>query len=520
MMWELLRKSINGIINKVNISNIQNVIYELFNENLLWGKGLLATSIIKAQMASSNFTHVYASLCAVINSKLPNVIKLLIDRYILQFQKSYKRNNKIVCMATTKMLAHLVNQQIIGDLLAFEILFLFLENPTEDSVEMACDFMIECGALISEVNPLLTNQICDRFRGILHEGEIDKRIQYTIESLFAIRRTGFKEHPAVVPELNLVADEDKIIHKVSLDDQDLNEQEELNRFRKDDNYEINENEWLKIKAEILGAGPRAEEEDQETEQLDIDASNPNQIIDYTESDIVELKKTIYLTIISSMEFQECAHKLLKLNIREGQEMELVNMIIECCVQDRTYLRFYGLLAERLCVINETYKLNFEKQFELQYLKIHRLDTNKLRNLAKFFSHLLYTDAIDWNVFRGVKLTEEHTTSSSRIFLKIVLQELAEYLGLEKLIQKFQDPSRRETYSGLFCRDIPKNTRFCINFFTSIGLGALTENLREFLANAEMMIEEHYRLNPNELESSEDDDDGSDSSSSNGSSSYS
>jgi len=26
MMWELLRKSINGIVNKVNIANIQNIV--------------------------------------------------------------------------------------------------------------------------------------------------------------------------------------------------------------------------------------------------------------------------------------------------------------------------------------------------------------------------------------------------------------------------------------------------------------------------------------------------------------
>lgn len=70
MMWEMLRKSINGIINKVNISNIQNIVYELFCENLLRSKGILARAIIKAQMASPNFTHVYASLVAIINSKV------------------------------------------------------------------------------------------------------------------------------------------------------------------------------------------------------------------------------------------------------------------------------------------------------------------------------------------------------------------------------------------------------------------------------------------------------------------
>ena len=47
-MWDVLRKSINGIVNKVNVSNLGNVIVELFNENLLRGRGLFAQAIIKA----------------------------------------------------------------------------------------------------------------------------------------------------------------------------------------------------------------------------------------------------------------------------------------------------------------------------------------------------------------------------------------------------------------------------------------------------------------------------------------
>ena len=31
------------------------------------------------------------------------------------------------------------------------------------------------------------------------------------------------------------------------------------------------------------------------------------------------------------------------------------------------------------------------------MTIHRLETNKLRNVAKFFSHLIYSDALSWNV---------------------------------------------------------------------------------------------------------------------------
>jgi len=40
------------------------------------------------------------------------------------------------------------------------------------------------------------------------------------------------------------------------------------------------------------------------------------IIDHTEINTVQLRRTIYLTIQSSVDFEECVHKLLKLQIPE------------------------------------------------------------------------------------------------------------------------------------------------------------------------------------------------------------
>ena len=113
------------------------------------------------------------------------------------------------------------------------------------------------------------------------------------------------------------------------------------------------------------------------------------------------------------------------------------------------------------------------------------------------------------------------SSSSRIFVKILFQELAEFMGIPKLNERLRDPyvtmatsphhdsctyscvcilpllpplvllpasipplllpfshpshSRllSLSFEGLLPRDNPKNTRFAINFFTSIGLGGLT-----------------------------------------------
>ena len=154
---------------------------------------------------------------------------------------------------------------------------------------------------------------------------------------------------------------------------------------------------------------------------------------------------------------------------------------------------------------------------------------------------LGTDGLPWTCLEYIKLNETDTTSSSRIFIKVLAQELSESLGkiwrykkrkrkrywltdlgnlyvptfshscisltclptslstrasvilsvlffpfhiflfwlsgLAKLRDRFSDPYMQDVFSGLFPRDNARDTRFAINFFTSIGLGGLTDGLR-------------------------------------------
>ena len=84
------------------------------------------------------------------------------------------------------------------------------------------------------------------------------------------------------------------------------------------------------------------------------------------------------------------------------------------------------------MLEKEYMESFESIFKEQYDTIHRLETNKLRNVAKVFAHLLYTDSLPWSFLKCIKLSEENMTSSSRIFVKIFFQELCDYMGLPKL----------------------------------------------------------------------------------------
>ncbi|KAI4298566.1 hypothetical protein L6164_032112 [Bauhinia variegata] len=397
LTWDALRKSINGLVNKVNASNLKNIIPELFSENLIRGRGLFCRSCMKSQMASPRFTDVFAALVVVVNTKFPEVGGLVLRRIVLQLKRAYKRNDKPQLLAAVKFIAHLS----VGQYYHVKLLMLSLS-------------------------------------GILHEGEIDKRVQFLIEGLFAIRKANFQGYPAVRPELDLMEEEDQLKHQVFLNEE-IGSEISLDIFKPDPNYLENEKRYEELKKTILGeeSEDEAHSDAHSDSDSDDEAEEQMKIKDETETNLINFRRTIYLTIMSSVDFEEAGHKLLKMKLEPGQEMELCIMLLECCSQERTYLRYY--------------------------------------------------DALSWHALSYIRLTEEDTTSSSRIFIKILLQELSEHLGIRLLNERLNDPTMQESFESIFRKDNPKNTRFSINFFTSTGLGGLTENLREYLKNMPRLI---------------------------------
>ena len=61
------------------------------------------------------------------------------------------------------------------------------------------------------------------------------------------------------------------------------------------------------------------------------------------------------------------------------------------------------------------------------------------------------------------------------------------MGLKTLNERLQDPMAQPWVQGVFPRDTPRNMRFAINFFTSIGLGGVTDALRAHLKDMPKLI---------------------------------
>lgn len=74
-----MKKSIHGLTNKINVGNIGKVTRDILKENIIRGRGLLCRSIMQAQLASTTYTHVFAALVAIINTKVIILINIILN---------------------------------------------------------------------------------------------------------------------------------------------------------------------------------------------------------------------------------------------------------------------------------------------------------------------------------------------------------------------------------------------------------------------------------------------------------
>ncbi|KAM2973496.1 hypothetical protein FF2_020045 [Malus domestica] len=231
LTWDALRKSINGPVNKLNATNIKRV-----------------------------------------NTRFPEVGQILLGRLVLQFrrafdikdkpgiqfQRAFDRKEKLRLLAAAKFIAHLVNQQVAHEIIALELLTFLLDNPTDFKVEVSVVFVTECGSMLWDLSPKGLYFMFERFRGILYQGDIERRVLYLIENLFAKLRAKFQGHPAVLPELDLVEQEDKLTHEISLLDE-IDPQTSLDLFQPDPDYLESEKHYEELKKTILGDESEDEE---------------------------------------------------------------------------------------------------------------------------------------------------------------------------------------------------------------------------------------------------------------------
>lgn len=509
LQWENLRRKINSIINKVNKDNIKELVVQLFRLNLIRGRGLLCNSLMKSQQLSTAYTNVYSSLVSILNSKIPEIGALLIARVIVRFRRLIRREEIDGCKSIVVFISELVVYHVCSHTLIMEIIMTLLENPNDFKIDMIINILNHCGVLLHDMEDIWFDKMMSILRNILNENIVASKSQFLIQTFFDDFKKNVDKAQNLDEDLDLVDEDDYVEHNISLKDR-VQAEDQLDIFTYDKEYKANNEKYETLKKEILGSDGEEDDvetsedevnsdfssdnEDEDEEKADSDNENEKtltvQIKDLTEQELTNFQKNVYLTVMSSMGPEEATHKLLKLAPIDSSRKEymLADMIVKCCAQEKVYSKYYGLIGENLIVINRRWSSAFQELFKENYENCYRYETALLRNIGAFWGHMLASDKLGWECLSTIKLTEEDTTSSGRIFVKFIFQKMLEELGIKNLLERIDEPYIEPFITGIFPSSDAEHLRFSINYFTAIGLGRLTDKMRESLENLPADVE--------------------------------
>ncbi|KPI85033.1 hypothetical protein ABL78_5917 [Leptomonas seymouri] len=522
--WRALSRSITSVVNRVSKDNLEQSAIELFRENLIRGRGLLARSLMRTQQADPDLTPVLAALVSRINKDLPIVVELLCRRLVVQWNRAYLRKDWRYLENTSRFLGWLFLLEVIEVSLIYEVLMKHLtsDKRSDEDIDQAAKLFRETFKMMStRERRSFHDQILTPFRDLLAMDDeafrLSMRSQAVLESCLkevqAWERR--KETEEVVPEYLVLFDlHSQETHALELETEKYPSEDALDRYAYDPEYDTHEEQYEELRKSILGddwelellqqvADADEEMEDEEGEEdaeggegadnhsvfdasasaasataatdAELDASKT--LIDVAER---QLRREVYLAMRSSIRADEAVHKILR-HMKPQTERTICFMVIEGCCEERAYRKMYSMAAERLCKSNARFQAFFVEAFHARYERAEELTLKQIDYSCKVYSHLLRTNSIYWSrCLSCLDIVENN--ESQRLMIQYLFKGVAEEMGMNALLEYFQkDEELRWHTQRLF----PLNRgaevlESAVNLYVAMGLSEMATPLRAAL----------------------------------------
>lgn len=132
----------------------------------------------------------------------------------------------------------------------------------------------------------------------------------------------------------------------------------------------------------------------------------------------DIRRAIFVTIMSSEDYKDAFERLLKLRLKRSQEVEIPRVVVHCACNEKVYNPYYTLLARRLSA-QHSLKMAFQFCLWQQFRRLGEDDgrgedderipeaededesmtMRKLVNLARMYSTLVAEDIYDLSLFK-------------------------------------------------------------------------------------------------------------------------
>ncbi|XP_066441831.1 nucleolar MIF4G domain-containing protein 1 [Eleutherodactylus coqui] len=429
---ERLRKSVKGLMNRLsepNMASISGQLEELYMTN-------------SRKDMNDTLSHVVLSACitpalmpdrlmmehVLLTSVLHHTVGIEVGAHILetvvkQFHDQHEHvTDSKECDNLLTFIGHLYNFHVIDSRLMFDILKMLVSTFTERNIELILLLLKNVGFSLRKDDALaLKELICEaqnKASAVDKKFQDQSRVRFMLEIMLALKNNDMRKIPGYDPEPveKLRRLQRSLVHN-SVSGSDTRLRVSLENILEADKV----GRWWIVGSSWSGAPMIGQSS----------AKTAAQAVGKVSAKILELarkqrmntdiRRNIFCVIMTSEDYLDAFENLLKLGLKDQQEREIVHVLIDCCLQEKSYNPFYAFLSSKFCEFDRRFQMTFQFSMWDKFRDLGSLSATTFSNLTQFLTRLIKSKSLPLSVFKVIEFSELDKVKVS--FLRQVLYKL-------------------------------------------------------------------------------------------------
>lgn len=457
-----LRRRTQGLVNRLTETNLISIlgdIEKLYRENPRQHVtstlvDILLTSVCEPTSLPDTLIILPAGFIAAIYKIIgtdfgAQVIQRIVELFDEHYDRAVSISKDGPAAATTDssketsnlimLLSEMYNFQVVGSNLMFDYIKLFLGKLSELNAELLLKIIRASGSQLRQDDPSALKDIVTMLRPAIEsaggEGNISVRTKFMIETINDLKNNKMKTGGAA----SAVTSEHTIRMKKTLgtlSTRSIKGSEPLRIGLKDIQESDKKGKWWLVGASWSG---NTEEEGIEPVTAGPIPKNATSVDNTGTSDLVQLareqrmntdiRRAIFVTIMSSTDYQDAYLRLMKLHLKKVQEFEIPKVLIHCSSSEKSYNPYYTLIAKKVCG-DRRLRTAFQYCLWDLFKKMGEseeddcdpeddedaLETRQIVNLAKMFGTLLLEGGVSLTALKNLNFS--YLQTKTKTFMEV------------------------------------------------------------------------------------------------------
>jgi nucleolar MIF4G domain-containing protein 1 len=374
-----LRRRIKGLLNRMSEVNLLSIVAEfesLYRDN---PRQHVSSSIIDLIMAQLNDVSALndtfmvlhggfvAALYKIVGADFgAQVVQRLVEEFEAQYNASTQDTDKRLSNLVS-FLAEVYNYQVIGSQLIYDFIRIFSSTISEANTELLLRVIKHSGPQLRQDNPSSLKEIVLHLQAAVQKAggleRLSVRTRYMMDTINDLKNNRVKAGAATA---NILSDHTVRMKRLlgTMNNRQLKASEPLQISIEDIRNSAKRGKWW-----LVGASYRDKNDDMA--DLPVQTTQDTEVVDGLADDSVNLsqlarqqgmntdvRRSIFVTLMSATDYKEAHFRLLKLNLKNKQQPEIAKVIVHCAAGEGRYNPYYTLVARQFCA-DRKYKIAFQ-----------------------------------------------------------------------------------------------------------------------------------------------------------------